>query len=226
MKPRPSNPLVAAIDVSELSVAERLAAGLQGHVGMLKIGLEFFWACGPQSVGHLSPFGPLFVDAKLHDIPHTVERAAVNIARLGVAMLTVHALGGESMMKAAVRGARLGASEAGHQAPAVIAVTILSSTQAGSESSTSLALQAKASGLDGVVVSGAEVADVRAACGEEFCLVVPGIRPVGTVPDDQVRVLTPRAALDMGADYLVVGRPITGAADPAAQAAALLRSIH
>jgi orotidine-5'-phosphate decarboxylase len=227
MNPHPDNPLVVAIDVSDLEAADRLAASLAGVAGMLKIGLEFFWACGPQAVAQLSRHGELFVDSKLHDIPNTVERASANIARLGVAMFNVHALGGDSMMRAAVEGARRGASETGQRSPKVIAVTRLSSMQEDARSSsTSLALQAKESGMDGVVVSGPDVADVRAACGPDFCLVVPGVRLSGALQDDQVRVLTPREALDLGADYLVIGRPITGAADPAAEATSVLQSIR
>lgn len=227
MNPRPENPLIVAIDVSDLEAADRLAASLAGVAGMLKIGLELFWACGPQAVARLSRHGSLFVDSKLHDIPNTVERAAANIARLGVTMFNVHASGGEEMMRAAVRGARRGATQAGHRPPTVIAVTVLSSTSGdGRSSSTLLSLQAKESGMDGVVVSGPDVAEVRAACGPDFCLVVPGIRPNGAAQDDQVRVLTPREALDLGADYLVIGRPITGAADPAAEATSLLQSIR
>jgi orotidine-5'-phosphate decarboxylase len=144
-----------------------------------------------------------------------VERAAANIARLGVAMLNVHALGGDAMMRAAVAGSARGADEGGHAMPLVVAVTVLSS-MAGEElaSPASLAFEAKSAGLDGVVVSGGDVRAVREACGEEFCLVVPGIRPHGANGDDQVRVLTPTAALDAGADFLVVGRPITEAPDP------------
>jgi orotidine-5'-phosphate decarboxylase len=227
LNPHPENPLIVAIDVSDLEAADRLAASLAGVAGMLKIGLELFWACGLQAVTELSRHGSLFVDSKLHDIPNTVERAAANIARLGVTMFNVHAIGGEAMMRAAVQGAKRGATEAGYSPPSVIAVTVLSSMNDDQRcSSTSLALQAKASGLDGVVVSGAEVPGVRAACGPDFCLVVPGIRPEGAAADDQVRVLAPREALDLGADYLVIGRPITAAADPAAEAAAVLQSIR
>lgn len=215
MIPRPSNPLVVALDVSDLDTAERLAGDLAPHVGMLKVGLELCWAEGPDAVRRVMAHGPVFVDAKLHDIPNTVERAAANIARLGVAMLNVHALGGEAMMRAAVDGAARGAEQGGHTTPLVIAVTVLSS-MSGEElaSPTSLAFEARTAGLDGVVVSGRDVADVRQVCGEDFCLVVPGIRPPGANGDDQVRVLSPSAALDAGADYLVVGRPITASDDP------------
>ena len=215
MIPRPENPLVVALDVSDLDEAERLAADLSPHAGMLKVGFELFWAYGPEAVRRIASHAPVFADAKLHDIPNTVERASANIARLGVAMLNVHALGGEAMMRAALDGAERGAADAGHPTPLVIAVTVLSS-HAGEDlaSPSSLAFEAQRAGLDGVVVSGADVAEVRQVCGEEFCLVVPGIRPHGGNGDDQVRVLTPSAALDAGADYLVVGRPITGSDDP------------
>ena len=158
---------------------------------------------------------PVLVDAKLHDIPNTVERAASNIARLGVAMITVHALGGDVMMRAALEGAAGGAALAGHAPPMLVAVTVLSS-MAGEDLATpsSLAFEAREAGLSGVVVSGEDVREVREVCGDEFCLVVPGIRPHGSNGDDQVRVLTPTAALDAGADYLVVGRPVTASEDP------------
>ena len=216
MIPRPENPLVVALDVSDVARAEQLARDLAPHAGMLKVGLELAWAHGPDVVRRVGAHAPVFVDAKLHDIPNTVERAAANIARLGVAMLNVHALGGDAMMRAAVAGAARGADEGGHTMPLVVAVTVLSS-MSGEElaSPASLAFEAKSAGLDGVVVSGGDVRSVREVCGEEFCLVVPGIRPHGANGDDQVRVLTPTAALDAGADFLVVGRPITGAADPA-----------
>jgi orotidine-5'-phosphate decarboxylase len=225
--PRPADPLVAALDVSSVEEAERLATILAPHVGMLKVGLELLWAEGPGAVRRLAAHGPVFVDCKLHDIPNTVERAAANVARLGPAMLNVHALGGEAMMRAARTGADRGAERAGLDRPLVVAVTVLSS-QAGEglASPASLAFEAKAAGLDGVVVSGDDVADVRATCGEEFCLVVPGIRPPGSNGHDQVRVLTPAEAIEKGADYLVIGRPLTAAADPAGVARSILRDIR
>jgi len=220
------NPLVVALDRSDLEEAAELARLLAPEVGMLKIGLELFWANGPDAVRRIGEMGRVFVDAKLHDIPNTVEHAAANIARLGVAMLNVHALGGLAMMAAAVRGAERGAEEAGHPKPLVVAVTVLSS-QSGEElaSPASLAYEALSAGLDGVVVSGDDVRDVRAACGEEFCLVVPGIRPAGSNGNDQVRVLTPREAIEKGADYLVIGRPITDAVDPSGAARGILVDI-
>jgi orotidine-5'-phosphate decarboxylase len=231
MIPRPENPLIVALDVSDLDRADALATQLGPRVGMLKVGFELFWAYGPEAVRRVARHGPVFADAKLHDIPHTVERAAANIAKLGVAMLNVHALGGDAMMRAALRGAERGSEEAGLELPLVIAVTLLSSqpdASAGEDlaSAASLAYEAKGAGLHGVVVSGQDVEDVRSACGEEFVLVVPGIRFAGSNGHDQGRVLTPQAAIERGADYLVVGRPITEATDPAGAARGILRSVR
>ena len=227
MIPRPDKPVIVALDVSDLNAAERLARALASEVGMLKIGFELFWAYGPEAVQRIIPHGPVFMDSKLHDIPTTVERASANIARLGVRMFNVHALGGDAMMRAALEGARRGADAAGVAMPLVIAVTVLSS-QSGDElaSPASLAWEAKDAGLDGVVVSGEDVRDVRDACGDAFCLVVPGIRPAGTNGHDQVRVLTPHDAIERGADYLVVGRAITTADDPVGAARAIAREVR
>ena len=227
MIPRPADPIVAALDVSTLEEAERLAEILAPHVGMLKVGLELVWAQGPEAIRRVAAHGQVFADCKLHDIPTTVERAAANVARLGVSMLNVHALGGEAMMRAAGAGARRGAEEAGVDVPLVVAVTVLSSHAGeGLASPASLAFEAKAAGLDGVVVSGEDVEDVRATCGEGFCLVVPGIRPAGSNGHDQVRVLTPTEAIERGADYLVIGRPLTEASDPAGVARGILRDLR
>lgn len=227
MIPRPVDPIVAALDVSTLEEADRLAGILAPHVGMLKVGLELVWAKGPEAIRRVGTHGPVFADSKLHDIPTTVERAAANVARLGVAMLNVHALGGEAMMRAAAAGSRRGAEEAGVDPPLVVAVTVLSSHAGeGLASPASLAFEAKAAGLDGVVVSGEDVEDVRATCGEEFCLVVPGIRPAGSNGHDQVRVLTPGEAIERGADYLVIGRPLTEAPDPAGVARGILHDLR
>lgn len=227
MIPRPENPLVVALDVSDLDSAEALARRLDGAVGLLKVGLELFSAHGPAALLRLRAVRPVFLDLKLHDIPNTVERASFNAGRLGVAMLTVHALGGEAMVAAAVRGAAAGAANAGHTPPVVLAVTVLSSLAGeGLASPASLAFEAKAAGATGIVVSGEDVSVVREVVGEESCLVVPGIRPAGSNGHDQVRILTPEEAIERGADYLVVGRPITAASDPAGAARAILASVR
>jgi len=224
VRPRPENPLIVALDVSDLRRAHDLAAELAPHVGLLKVGLELLSAHGPDGVRAVSGLGPVFVDCKLHDIPTTVERASANIAKLGVRMFNVHALGGEPMMRAAVDGAHRGADAVGAAMPLVLGVTVLSSLAGeGLASPASLAFEAKHAGLDGVVVSGADVRDVRDACGEDFVLVVPGIRPEGSNGDDQIRVLTPGEAIQRGADYLIVGRPITDAPDPVGVARSIIR---
>jgi orotidine-5'-phosphate decarboxylase len=225
--PRPENPLIVALDVSDLDEGERLARALDGRVGALKVGLELFSAAGPAAAERLRRFAPLFLDLKLHDIPTTVERAAFNVGRLGAAMVTVHALGGETMVAAAVRGAAAGAESEGHAAPMILAVTVLSSLAGeGLASPASLAFEARAAGAHGVVVSGDDVSVVREVLDDEACVVVPGIRPTGSNGHDQVRILTPEEAIDRGADYLVVGRPITGSSDPAGAARTILSSVR
>lgn len=227
MIPRPQNPMIVAIDLSDLDEADRLATLLAGTAGLLKIGLELFTAHGPDAVARLAVHAPIFLDLKLHDIPTTVERAARNCARLGVAMLTVHSLGGAAMVGAAVRGARQGAEESGATIPTVLAVTVLSSVAGEALASpTSLAFEATSAGAGGLVVSGDGVAEVRQVVGENVALVVPGIRPEGSNGDDQVRVLTPRAAIEAGADYLVIGRPITRADDPSGVARGILSGLR
>ena len=220
------NPLIVAADVSDASAAEDLARALAGRVGMLKVGLELFVAEGPESVRRMRQHAPCFLDLKLHDIPATVRGAARNAGRLGAALLTVHALGGPEMVAAAVEGAREGAEEAGTSAPDVVAVTVLSSlAEAAGASPASLAFEAITAGARGAVVSGEDVKAVREALGSDPLLVVPGIRPSGHASNGHARVLTPAEALEAGADYLVVGRPITRASDPAAAASEILREI-
>jgi orotidine-5'-phosphate decarboxylase len=218
--------LIVALDVSDLDAAQSLARALADHAALVKVGLELFTAHGPAAVVRVRTFAPVFLDLKLHDIPNTVEAAARNAARLDASMLTVHALGGEAMVAAAVRGARQ-AEEEGRPAPAILAVTVLSSVAGeGLASPASLAFEAVAAGANGVVVSGEDVGDVREVLGETACLVVPGIRPAGSNGHDQLRILTPEEAIERGADYLVIGRPITGATDPAGAARAILATVR
>jgi orotidine-5'-phosphate decarboxylase len=220
------NPLIAAADRSDPEEAERLAVSLSGTIGYLKVGLELFTAAGPEAIVRLRTLGPLFLDLKLHDIPTTVARAARNVGRLGVDLLTVHALGGPEMVRAAVDGAAEGAAETGTEPPGILAVTVLSSLAGeGLASPASLAFEAVQAGALGAVVSGQDVGMVREALGDRPILVVPGIRPGGAPPNDHVRVLTPGEALERGADYIVVGRPITDAAHPGAAARAILREL-
>jgi orotidine-5'-phosphate decarboxylase len=221
------NPLVVALDTSDLDAAASLAEALAGAVGMAKVGLELFTAVGPSAVSRVGKHLPVFLDLKLHDIPTTAGRAARNAGRLGAGMLTVHALGGPEMVRAAVDGAAEGAAEAGKAPPEVVAVTVLSSlAEAAGASPASLAFEAVTAGARGAVVSGDDVKDVRDALGEDPVLVVPGIRPSGARSNDHARVLTPAEAMEAGADRLVVGRPITESTDPAAAARAILEEIR
>jgi orotidine-5'-phosphate decarboxylase len=220
------NPLIVAADLSDPAAAEALAERLSGLLAFLKVGLELFTAAGPAAVARLRGHAPVFLDLKLHDIPTTVGRAARNAGMMGAGLLTVHALGGSEMVKAAVVGAREGAEKAGTEPPAVIAVTVLSSLAGeGLASPASLGYEAMQAGAAGVVVSGEDVAVVREALGADALLVVPGIRPQGHGHNDQVRVLSPGEAMERGADYIVVGRPVTEADDPAAVARAILREV-
>jgi orotidine-5'-phosphate decarboxylase len=223
------NPVLCAIDTPDPGAARRLAAAVGPFVGGLKLGLEFFAANGPDAVRLVAGAAPLFLDLKLHDIPNTVAGAVRAVAPLEPALLTVHCAGGAAMMQAA--------AQAAEGRMKIVGVTVLTSLDGADLASVGqsapardqvrrLAALARQSGLDGVVCSPHEVAALRRDCGDGFLLVVPGIRPsMAARDDDQKRVMTPRQALEAGADYLVVGRPITGAPDPAAAAAAIRAEI-
>ncbi len=228
--------LVVALDTSTRERAMELAAGLSGRVGMFKIGLEAFTASGPSLVDDVQALGHrVFLDLKLHDIPNTVQRAAMNCARLGVAIFNVHAGGGRAMLEAAVEGARA-ATPAGATPPQVLAVTVLTSLDdaaladlgvsgAADEIVLRWARMAQQAGCDGVVCSPREAARLRRELGPEFVLLTPGIRPAGESRDDQRRTATPADAVAAGSTYLVLGRPITGAAHPAEAADAVVDEV-
>jgi orotidine-5'-phosphate decarboxylase len=210
--------LAVALDASDRSEIVRLTRLLSARVGVAKIGLEAFTAHGPALVSDVLALAlPVFLDLKLHDIPNTVERAARSAARLGVSMLTVHAAGGEVMLRAACAGASSVDPPA-----AVVAVTVLGIAGGAGARALAWAELAQACGCAGVVCSPREASALRAALGPRFVLVTPGVRPAGTAVADQRRVATPREAIAAGADLLVVGRPITAAADPAAAADAIV----
>lgn len=224
--------LIVALDVKSADAGARLAEKLRDRVGMFKVGFEAFTAEGPLLARYLVASGQkVFLDLKFHDIPNTVKSAAREAARLGASIFNVHATGGSAMMQAALEGAREAAS--GRLRPLVIAVTMLTSLSgrdleeigiAGGpdEEVVRLAKLAQAAGLDGVVASAKEIIAIRKACGPNFVIVTPGIRPASSAADDQARVATPSAAIQAGANFLVVGRPITQAADPAAAAEAIV----
>ncbi|HQT88875.1 MAG TPA: orotidine-5'-phosphate decarboxylase [Acidiphilium sp.] len=219
--------LIAAIDTADAVQAARLIAALRPHVGLIKLGLEVFCAHGPACLDWAGG-APVFLDLKLHDIPNTVAGAMRALLGRPPAMVTLHAAGGAAMITAA----RTAAEAAGSARPRLLAVTVLTSLAPADLAATGvmatpgeqvlrLARLALDAGADGLVCSASEIGAIRAAFGAEPILVVPGIRPIGSAQDDQARTATPAAAMAAGADYLVVGRPITQAADPAAAAAAI-----
>lgn len=234
-----ASPVFCAIDTPDLGRAKALAAALAPVTGSLKLGLEFFNAQGPQGVRavlSVAPGVPLFLDLKFHDIPNTVAGAVRAATRLGPLYLNVHASGGAEMMRAAADAAREEADTLGLAAPRLLAVTVLTSLDdtgldavgqkaPASDQVVRLAALTQQAGLDGVVCSAHEIAALRTACGPDFVLMVPGIRPAGSEIGDQKRTMTPAAALAAGATHLVIGRPITEASDPAAAAQAILDSL-
>ena len=213
--------IIVALDYPEAAPALDLAARLDPTLCRLKVGKELFSATGPLLLEQLMRRGfEVFLDLKFHDIPNTTAQACKAAAALGVWMVNVHALGGRRMMEAALVAVLQAAKP-----PKLIAVTVLTSmaqedlaelgiAATPAELVLRLATLARDSGLDGVVCSAQEAALLRGACGDEFCLVTPGIRPADAAADDQSRIMTPRAALESGSSYLVIGRPITQAPDP------------
>ena len=230
----PRDRLIVALDVATQRDALALVDRLGEAVGFYKVGLELFAAAGPEVVRELKGRGcRVMADLKLHDIPATVERAASALASLGADLLTVHALGGPAMLEAARRGAG-----AGDGRPAVVGVTLLTSHHGGELPGVynwsrgipgiveMLASAARGSGLDGVVASPVEAATIRAQFGPSFLIVTPGVRPEGAEAGDQARTATPAEALRAGASLLVVGRPITRAADPALAAREIIAEME
>jgi orotidine-5'-phosphate decarboxylase len=227
----PRQRLIVALDVSTAAAAQKIVAAVGDSALTYKVGMQLYTAEGPQVVRDLVASGRrVFLDLKYHDIPNTVGAAVREAAPLGVSMRTVHATGGGKMLRAAVDAART--------APGlmVLAVTVLTSMDESdlekigvrgtvADSVIRLATIALASGCQGVVTSAREAASLRAELGNDFAIVTPGVRPAGTGYGDQVRVATPAEAIAAGASHIVVGRPITEAADPAAAARAILEQL-
>jgi orotidine-5'-phosphate decarboxylase len=226
------NPIFAALDTPDLPRALEIAKTIRPHIGGLKVGLEFITALGPDAIRQIVALGvPVFADVKFHDIPNTVAGASKAIAKLGASIFNVHCSGGEAMLRAAVDAGRTVDPKV-----KIIGVTVLTSMddsdldavgqkKPARDQVLRLAELAKKCGLDGVVCSAHEIVSLRKALGEDFLLVVPGIRPAGSDMEDQKRVMTPADALKAGANWLVIGRPIVAAADPAAAAAAVAAEI-
>lgn len=234
----PSERLIVALDVPELAQAERFVARLSPWVKRFKVGSELFTAAGPAAIAMIVRRRcQVFLDLKFHDIPNTAAKAAAAAARLGVFMINFHAQGGGEMLKEAVVSVATTCEKYRIQRPILLGVTVLTSMGAKDWSALGarrslkrqvifLAELCKQQGLDGVVASAQEAAGIRRKLGKDFVIVCPGIRPAEASRGDQQRIATPRGALKAGADYLVVGRPITEAKDPAAAARSILKEME
>jgi orotidine-5'-phosphate decarboxylase len=232
--------IMVALDVPDESAADALLRRLEGIPCYVKVGMELFYAAGPRLVIRLKEAGyRVFLDVKMHDIPNTVKGGAASVTRLGVDMFNVHAAGGIAMMEAAREGVESALSGSpGAVRPVVIGVTQLTSVNravlndqigiAGTVEDAVLryAELAKRAGLDGVVASPLEASRIKERCGRDFLAVTPGIRPEGAKAGDQARVMTPREAFRQGADYIVIGRPITAAPDPRRALEDIIRSVE
>lgn len=219
--------LIIALDVDTTAEALSLVDRLQEHVGVFKVGMQLYNSEGPEILKKIHDLGgKIFLDLKLHDIPNTVGQASSVLTRHGVFMFNVHTAGGSEMMKRAAEAAQKISLEKGTTRPLVIGVTVLTSinqailenemgvSRSVEEQVVKWAQLAKESALDGVVASPREIRAIREACGSEFAIITPGVRPEWAAANDQKRVMTPKEAVAAGASYLVVGRPITAAADP------------
>ena len=224
------NPIICAIDSSDLAVAKKLIKATSPHVGLIKLGLEFFTAFGREGVNEVVKSGaPVFLDLKLHDIPNTVSSAVAAAVSLNVEMLTVHASGGSEMLAAAVKAA--------NKKTKILAVTVLTSLNESdlqsigfskrtvTEQVLQLADIAYKSGVDGIVCSANELEELKKIYKDKLKFVVPGIRPQGSDVGDQKRVMTPTQAIQKGADYIVIGRPITNSKDPAKAAEEIYKNL-
>ena len=231
--------LVLALDVDNFESAEKLVEKLNNYVGVFKVGSQLFTAEGTKVIKIINKKGgKVFLDLKFHDIPNTVARAAEVATKLGVYIFDVHTSGGYEMMKAAAEASKKISLVLGVRKPLILGVTLLTSINQEilekeigvknklEEQVVHLAKLAKAAGLDGVVASSWEIKEIRKACGEDFVILTPGIRPVGKSSDDQKRVMTPQKAIKLGADFLVIGRPIRNASNPVEATKEILREME
>ena len=207
--------IIIALDVNTIKEAKRLLDILSPHVKIFKIGMELFYSCSAKAVELVKKYDrEVFLDLKFHDIPNTVKNASKVTTKLGVFMFNVHASGGSDMMKAAIEGAEEESERQGIDRPRILGVTVLTSIESSQDQVLNLARSAKESGIDGVVASAQEAKVIRKELGEDFLIVTPGIRPEGTGKQDQKRTATPKQAFQTGADYIVIGRPVTKAKNP------------
>lgn len=232
------NRLIVALDFHKFSDMERLVTLLGDSISYYKVGMELFYSVGPKAISYLKERGKsVFLDLKLHDIPNTVAEGLCSLMVQGADMINIHASGGFTMMKTAAERVHKRAEEMGAVCPKLIAVTILTSINQDDwqglgmtceirEQVIRLARLAQEAGLNGVVASPQEAAAIREACGPDFMIITPGIRPIGTSTDDQSRIATPEAALKNGATHLVVGRPIRAAEAPKLAAEAIIKEME
>ena len=232
------NKLIVALDFPTAAQAQRCVLSCGDEVAYYKVGMELYYSAGNKMIAFLKQHQKqIFLDLKLQDIPNTVCRAVRVLTRLGVDMINVHATGGLNMMQAARQSMHEEAQALGIATPKLIAVTVLTSMNETefaalnykttvAEQVVSLAKLAQQAGLDGVVASAQEAAQIRQACGKDFLIVTPGVRPAGSATQDQSRITTPAKAIQNGADYLVVGRPVTQAAAPQEAARAIQQEIN
>lgn len=218
--------LCLVLDSDDLVAAQRIARSVQPYFGVAKVGPILWSAAGPEAIGTMIDMGyKVFVDLKLHDIPNTVEGASRVLGSLGVSYVTMHAHGGVDMLQAGVRGLSEGAASAGVDAPAALAVTVLTSDADAPDHIVPKRLRvAMEGGCQGIVCAATDLADIS-AIAPRMLKVTPGIRPAGSSADDQSRVATPRMAIDAGSDLLVIGRPVTASADPVAAAQAIVAEL-
>lgn len=231
------NPIICAVDTIDITHAQSITTELHGVVGGIKLGLEFFTANGANGVHQLAHHKvPIFLDLKFHDIPNTVAKAIKATAGINTFMMTVHTTGGRAMLQSAIEASMEVAETTGQERPLIIGVTVLTSLDQDdlnmlgykyqlNDQVARLADLAQSCGLDGVVCSPYEIAQLRKQCGYDFKLIVPGIRPEGSAEDDQKRIMTPKDAISKGADYLVIGRPITNAPDMRKTASGIFHSL-
>ena len=233
-----SEKIILALDVESFKEAEKFVTVLRGTMGVFKVGKQLFTHCGPKIIEMIHHHeGKVFLDLKFHDIPHTVARAVEEACKLKVFMLTLHAMGGQKMMKEAVGASVTMARNLFTSPPLILAVTILTSltqedlegmgiVSSAEEAVLRLAGLSKRAGVQGVIASAREAAQIKAACGDDFIVVTPGIRPKGSPSDDQKRAATPKEALLAGADYIVIGRPILEAKDPLKVASEIVEELR
>jgi orotidine-5'-phosphate decarboxylase len=235
---RKSADIIVALDVPSIAEAKRLVEELGDSINTYKVGMELFYSAGPEALQMVRSTGKnIFLDLKLHDIPNTVAQGAKALTTLGADFISIHSVGGTGMMQETARAVAAAAAAQGVSRPKLLAITVLTSIGEAdwqelrysgviADQVVHLAKLAQQAGIDGVVASPQEAGNIRRACGDNFLIVTPGVRPAGSAINDQSRIATPAGAVKAGANYLVIGRPITASADPRAAAEAIRQEME